>query len=204
MKRIITLGIVFGLLFSALPALASSQVRTEFVSDGFTYFTEAAMIRGCDYSEGSKQVTGFVMDQVTNDGSIYLNKETRSPGEWQLQSDKEIWASGFTDSRKEVAWWTEDSTVEEGYLKYPTEVSIYTYFEDDYMSDEEEFYNRADMPPAEGEENEYETRNYFTKQWLSYDEDVYQMDSVGINLPTRCDHTKPEAPNWPTCIGEDC
>jgi hypothetical protein len=228
MKKIFVVTSILALLALMVPVLAQPvDIRTEFYASGTTHYNELATISGLDWTEGmgnpagcpgwtwppTAQVTAYVAQDIDAKGEFYLNKEVRSTGPWEMQEDAEMWGTGPANIKKEVAWWTEDSKqLPNGKLMYPTVANIYTFFGagdvDPFtpglqyqVTDEDELHNVANEPPAQDYTDAPNVGNVFNKQYLTPLE-FEHMESVGINMPLRCDHNKPIQPEPPVC--DDC
>ena len=227
MKSLIAALVAICLLAS--PVLAWSNVRMKYFGSGTSYINEFSDIWGPDWSEGAATTdpsdynypptdvqTAFIHEVVINVGDIYVAKEVRSTGPWELQEDKIAQGDGFTNIRKDVVWWTEDKKVcddvngcydwqqnyvEYGKLFYPTKANIYTAFSTEFFNDVEEIHNVANMPPADDDSTTYPQNglvNSLSKGWTTNDPFMFQ-ESVGINKDLRCDLDYPRPIRMPVC-----
>jgi hypothetical protein len=186
------LSALMAICLIATPVLAWSNIRTYYSASGFSYLNEYTSIAGYDYSEQSIKDTAFVHEVVINNGDITLGSEIRTTGAWELQEDKQIQGDGFTNIRKDVVWWTEDPTENNGELIYPTKANIYTLFQTETFTDATEIHSIANQPPAE-------TENVFSRGWTT--NEAFQFtESVGINKDLRCDLELPRPIRMPSCI----
>jgi hypothetical protein len=219
MKSLITALVAICLLAS--PVLAWSNIRMTYAGTGTSYMNELATIGGLDWSEGAgtnspcdyvyppvPQDTAYIHEVIINVGGISVAKEVRSTGAWELQEDKEVQGYGFTNIRKDVVWWTEDKKEIDGTLIYPTETNIYAEYAEwapipsggmyPVFTDEVEFHNVADQPPAE----DYYDQTYNTHSFsvgYTTNSDFTFMESVGINKDLRCDLDYPRPIRMPVC-----
>ena len=176
---------------------AQVDIRVELGTTGVTSYAEEATIAGYNYHPltGSPRVmnTADILQNVNNDGTLYIEKQVTSTGQWELQEDAFMTGSGTTDIMKQVTWWTDDKTISRrtGDLKYPTVANIYSDFVTPYVYDAVNVTNTANVPPAQ-------TVNYLNLQYTTT-QPYMHTESVGINMPERCNVLPPAYPVPPTC-----
>jgi len=195
---------IVGLLVLATPAFAWSNVRSVLYASGETEINNLATIWGYDYSEPGWEMTAFIHEGVKNDGTLYFNNEITSPGEWEMVEEKIMSGTGDTKWKKEVAWWTEDSTIKYGEMKWPTEANIFVGFYTQTFTDEEEIHNVANLPiEGTGDQEGEFSHNYFLKVWDTDDNFNFE-EGVGINLPEDCTPKVPHTWRFPRCEKPPC
>jgi hypothetical protein len=199
---------LIGLALMATPALAcipgtycpvnpTSDVRTSLWAQGDTSMNEQVTVSGWYDGHGYIPTAGII-ESIQNDGTLSVQKQATNFGQWNLQEDGFVYASGETSLQKEIDWWTVDPTESRrtGELKWPTVANIYTSYVTNTVSDKTEIHNTADQPgdPYGSAVNTF-LQSVMTSDIMNYKE------SVGINEPLRCDVQLPIPPTPPVCLG---
>lgn len=185
----------------AVPAFAATDIRVAINTNGLTSINEYTSVGGYDWSEARGQRwqdTAYIHEGVMNDGSLMFVKEVFNPTQWMLSESKQMEGSGLTSITKQVSWWTEDSHVVEGVMKYPTVASIYTYFETNTLTDIEEVHNVADSTVTDPKYPGEFSHSMFLKNWDT-DDDFKFVEGVSINMELDCEPELPETIPLPTC-----
>lgn len=180
---------IVALTVVGVPVLATTNIWTNVGNTGgYTSYQEETWIGGYDWSEGSQQMTGYIMEGFTNDGSIGMTKEIHNDGQWILEEKLAMGGTGDTEIYKHVDVWTEDSTLWEnghpdyrnpngapGELAYPSEVWVEYSFVgfDTPVSDADTFYAIVTEAPAE------QYHAYYNK-YIETDEEFNFGEKVGI------------------------
>lgn len=208
---------VMALVFLAGAASAMSNIEAMVQNTGGkTKYSQTSMVRGMDWSEGQTwQVTGYIDECIDNDGSILIGAQVYNPAPWVMQEAKYVTGSGDTLIEKEVAVWTEDTTLWEnaqdpwrnpngapGELAYPTEAWIDTMFNTAALHDVESVYFLMDTPDAAHGPGLIGSNNpnigVFQKGILTDDPFIYE-ELVGIGICNDC-----PIPEVPGCEGPFC
>jgi len=171
---------LFATLLVVASVFGSTQVWTSVSnSGGLTEYSETSTVAGLDWSEGKTwQTTGVVNFAVNNDGKLQLNTYVSNPSAWVLEKYESVVGEGDSEIYKQLAVWTEDTTLVPGTvstLKWPTEAFVSADFVTNTMSDHEVAYFLMDVAPAET------NVGVFTKQ--IYTSDLFNFDSAqGIGI----------------------
>lgn len=200
-KSIIGLmAIMFAVMFT-VPAFAASYITVGINANGVTTINEYATVSGFDWSERSWEETAGIAEDIMNVGQINMVKNIYNPGQWELWEAKSMSGTGYTTIVKEVAWWTEDSTVDGGYMKWPTIANIYVGFQTATVLDQEEVHNMANavVETAPGEFS----FGSFVKN-IQTDDEFSFAESVGIGMPLDCQTYPPIGPSYPYCPYGNC
>lgn len=181
------------------PTDPTSDVRTTLWAQGDTLMNEQVTVSGWYDGHGYIPTAGII-ESIQNDGTLSVQKQATNFGQWNLQEDGFVIASGETSLQKEVDWWTVDPTVSRrtGELKWPTVANIYTSYVTNTMSDVTEIHNTANVPDpnhAHGSLVNTFAQSVTTSDVMNY------RESVGINEPLRCNVAEPIPPTPPVCLG---
>jgi len=185
------LGILMALMtLLAVMTVSATDIWTDVYNDGgYTEYTQYTTIGGYDWTEHSYQVTGYIHEELVNDGSFEMHGVLSSYAPWELEEMKTITGTGYTELYKTVVVWTEDSRTSGGVLRWPTEAWVQVGFSTLTVSDLTSAYFLMDQPPAG-------TLGIFDKTILTNDDYNY-FEHVGINT-FDCTYEQPQRPTSPT------
>lgn len=188
-------------LMAITPAFAWTDIRTQYQGSGLSIINDLSVVSGFDWSECDWEETAYIHEGIFNKGELLFVKEVKNPGEWVMQESKYVEGSGFTMMGKDVVWWTEDSTMEDGKMKWPTEASGYMAFQTATLLDEEEFYNKAN-DPTEDRPGEFSTGR-FLKNWITNDDFTF-VEGVSFGADLDCEPELPRDWDFPECGCPTC
>ena len=186
------------------PALAVTNIWTNVGNTGgYTSYQQETWVGGYDWSEGSDQMTGYIVEGFTNDGSIGMNKEIHNDGQWILEEKLEMGGCGDTEIFKNVNVWTEDTTLyqnaqdpwrwrigpdggakdepgQNGELAYPSELWVeYSFIGfDTPMTDADTFYAIVKEPPAQN--GQEEGNHAYYNKYITTNDEFNFGEKVGI------------------------
>jgi len=173
------LGVAFvAMLVLVSTAFADTQIWSNvFNAGGSTQYSEVTYVNGYDWSEAPAdrwQTTGVVHFSVNNDGQVNINTYVNNPGQWVVEKYEDVSGNGNSEIFKQLTVWTEDKSIQNGVLKYPTNAWVSAEFVTETMYDAESVHFLMDAPPAE-------TLGVFTK--LVHTSDAFNFNAAqGIGV----------------------
>jgi hypothetical protein len=197
---ILSVLLLAGLVAAVVPNPV--DIRVALFTAGDTKYRELDTVSGADtwmpYNNYTGvQATAYVLENVFNNGILSLGKQVTGTGNWGMQEDADIVATGYTTIKKDVVWWTVDTDhYANGTLRYPTVTNIYTDIiamnASGAVETEGSLHSTANQPPAH-------TYNSYAISSVTI-VPVSFVESVGINQPERCAVQPPLQPTVPKCI----